>query len=341
MSGSVPHKVVPKPFDYLREFRGFDGELLGVLRVPAFQQGQPEALAKYREELAALKALEGAVDGEELEELKRGEVSAVFSSKSRRSLSLSLMLHSHLFRENETLFLSLTLGGGITGASYRELKVWLQALVRRHPSAFWFWCLEFQKRGAPHWHLLLSLGSNISDDELCDFRDWAASAWVRIAGVGTSSTFDRLRYGVDVRRVYDTSGASVYMVSELSKTASKVRPENAPSGRWWGRGGAFPALAIQPVEFDAFDYRLPFGVVLERLQDIQRLMFPKGYSNYVDSRGFEIEIIPSLHFGAFARYIYGADPEAVAGAWERCVAITTKAKEKNLRDYERLEAIPV
>jgi len=77
-----------------------------------------------------------------------------FSNRSRKRLF-------EMFNRLEIkafLFITLTYGQEFPdgNASKRDLKVFIQRLKRKYPQAAGVWRIEFQKRGAPHFHLLIT-----------------------------------------------------------------------------------------------------------------------------------------------------------------------------------------
>ena len=61
-----------------------------------------------------------------------------------------------------------------------DLKAWSGRLKREYPEAAFIWRLEFQKRGAPHFHMLL-YGVNVS---MKVFRQWLATSWYEVVDSG-------------------------------------------------------------------------------------------------------------------------------------------------------------
>ena len=62
--------------------------------------------------------------------------------------------------------------------SKRDLKIFFQRMIRTFPDACGIWKLEPQKRGAPHYHLLV-WGANYQD-----LLSWVPNNWHDIAGFG-------------------------------------------------------------------------------------------------------------------------------------------------------------
>lgn len=122
-----------------------------------------------------------------------------------------------------------------------HLKAFRKRLQRRYSSFAWaLWVEEFQRRGAPHFHLVLCFGHRVS---LVDFRAWASRAWYEVVG---SDDPAHLRAGVGSVPVHFGKGVASFM-SYLAKEISKGKAKSyqalgvdqetgevLPSGRTWG-----------------------------------------------------------------------------------------------------------
>lgn len=111
--------------------------------------------------------------------------------------------------------------------------------VKRHLNTFLMWCrrrwgkglsyvwfLEFQKRGAPHIHLLLSPIRKRSD------VDAVANAWYRIVASGDEK---HLRAGTRTEQIRKPDGAARYACKYALKTYQKMVPSEYQNvGRFWG-----------------------------------------------------------------------------------------------------------
>jgi hypothetical protein len=110
-----------------------------------------------------------------------------------------------------------------------------QATQKGHHSSFWF--LEFQQRGAPHFHIFTTWAPD---------KDWVAKRWYEIVGsedirhlhAGTRTEF--LRSG--------RAGTISYAAKYAAKLEQKAVPENFENvGRFWGvmgRRGTVAATAF-------------------------------------------------------------------------------------------------
>lgn len=106
--------------------------------------------------------------------------------------------------------------------------------VRRdmgNPSYLWF--LEFQRRGAPHYHLLLDPPpTTLRTDVLGHLRFRVSANWYRIVGSGDSK---HLAAGTRVEKIRKVDGARFYGVKYAQKMRQKTVPEDYRNvGRFWG-----------------------------------------------------------------------------------------------------------
>lgn len=109
----------------------------------------------------------------------------------------------------------------------RNFAAFRGATMRRWDKPSYLWFLEFQRRGAPHIHILL-------DIRLCSRNDprWLSATWYRICATGDER---HLRAGTRIERIRLPEGARHYVVKEASKMYQKVVPESYQNvGRFWG-----------------------------------------------------------------------------------------------------------
>lgn len=87
----------------------------------------------------------------------------------------------------------------------------------------YFWVLEFQKRGAPHFHFIVN--KFVPMDEV-------KKVWFDIVGSGDLKHLDQ---GVEVEFARNTIKAKMYMLKYLEKSYSKDVPDEYKKvGRFWG-----------------------------------------------------------------------------------------------------------
>lgn len=117
----------------------------------------------------------------------------------------------------------------------RHLDTFLKRFKRQFPSTSIVWRLEFQKRGAPHFHLLV-FGVERVD------AAWLSQAWYEIVGSGDEK---HLKAGTQVQAVRDFRGVLAY----ASKYIGKASEDAIDCGRIWGVIGreVLPVRLVQLV----------------------------------------------------------------------------------------------
>lgn len=109
--------------------------------------------------------------------------------------------------------------------NFEDVKIHLDRfkvkLIRKFPKAAFIWKLEFQKRGAPHFHLLVFGVPYLP----CSM---VAQWWYDIVG---SRDQNHLEAGVEVTRVRSLNGVLTYVGKAYMGKAVEGGSEN---GRFWG-----------------------------------------------------------------------------------------------------------
>ena len=109
----------------------------------------------------------------------------------------------------------------------RNLHAFLIALRRRNPGVLYLWFLEFQKRGAPHIHIVVR-GVRVNRDA----QHWVSKTWYRLCATNDPR---HLAAGTRLERLRSQTGGRNYCV----KYAHKMKQKNVPKeyrnvGRFWG-----------------------------------------------------------------------------------------------------------
>jgi hypothetical protein len=126
----------------------------------------------------------------------------------------------------------------------KHLNAYLTWLRRTAGRLSYLWFLEFQKRGAPHVHILSSHPSTKGAKLLRSFRFRTSAKWYDIVG---SEDYKHLQAGTNVQRIRTKDGAAHYAVKYAQKTYQKIVPENYRNvGRFWG---ASRDVKPQPEQF--------------------------------------------------------------------------------------------
>lgn len=156
----------------------------------------------------------------------RGRISS-FSSRSRQRLLERLLSLS----VPPTCMITLTYPRFYPA----DAKVWkkhldnfAKALLYQFPQAWFFWKLEPQKRGAPHFHLVGYLGENLNPTFV---RKWVSYTWYRIV---RSGYHEHLLAGTRVDFIVTPEQVSAYVCKYVAKASTVSYPEWAHPGRFWG-----------------------------------------------------------------------------------------------------------
>jgi hypothetical protein len=111
---------------------------------------------------------------------------------------------------------------------WANMRRWL---ARRGVAGAWF--MEFQERGAPHFHCFLT--GQVPKEEV-------AAAWYQIVGSGDER---HLRAGTGIESLRELHAAGAYAAKYLRKQEQKEVPEGfSDVGRFWG---LFGGLSVEPV----------------------------------------------------------------------------------------------
>lgn len=132
------------------------------------------------------------------------------------------------------------------------------------------WAMEFQQRGAPHFHLAAVLPSRVALDDVTDprtrlvekgLRTWIAETWYELAGHGDIRHLHQHLKAEHTKLADGPRGLAEYLRRELGKGRQKTLPdwladEEHPkgAGRWWGRFGL--QYADVTAELTAGEYQM-------------------------------------------------------------------------------------
>jgi hypothetical protein len=160
---------------------------------------------------------------------KRGKITK-FSDKSR--LRMLSYLHTLVFEK--CLLLTLTYDADYPSDCkdyHGHLGEFRKAIEDAYNYSDVVWKLEFQKRGAPHFHLIMLGVDRVSIPYL-------SGVWHRISGCKSAA---HLAAGFDVKRVSDEDGirnVGAYVCKYVSKLSNAMDNEVGDfTGRYWGHWG--------------------------------------------------------------------------------------------------------
>jgi hypothetical protein len=161
------------------------------------------------------------------------------------------------------LFLTLTYPAKFPDGkrAKRDLDVFLKRLARAYPEVAGIWRIEAQKRGAPHFHLVLLGVEHIP-------HGWVAKAWYEVVASGDAR---HLQAGTEVRRVKSYQHAVHYVSKYLSKEAAAGGGADDGLGEVGRRWGHFGNWRAHLGEFVSFALTHKEAARLSRVLDARRL----------------------------------------------------------------------
>lgn len=172
-------------------------------------------------------------DREAKEVAKRGKITT-WSNKSRFALKCAL---GKVPREalGASLFVTLTYPGEFPppddhGVYKDHLRRFLQEMSREWATAAGIWKLEFQERGAAHYHLLVT---GLGAADLDYVRQWVGVTWYRIVGSGDEKHLRFTLHESTCQKAKSVAGAMSYLAKYVAK-ADQTLPGNF-TGRYWGK----------------------------------------------------------------------------------------------------------
>lgn len=206
----------------------------------------------------------------------RGEIRG-FTPQSRKRL-LECLART---RDVETgLFVTLTYPAEFPTDPkiyHAHLNSLIKRLKRTCPEARGVWRLEFQKRGAPHFHLLI-FGVPHSARNM---RRWFKVAWYQVVGSGD---LKHLEAGTQCDPILSRKHANRY----AAKYAAKVdhEPTDQPTGRLWGHFGQLDQTSLffciltrqQTIEFRRLVVRWLASRGMRYGRRLSRMTAGKGFS---------------------------------------------------------------
>ena len=109
------------------------------------------------------------------------------------------------------------------------LDNYIKSALRIKYKFHYIWRLEFQKRGAPHFHFILLPFTNLDTNQKKSFQRSLKKKWLHF--LKDNSLFTNL-YSTKFIDIENTKSVSAYLSKYMAKTDNQLK-ENSP-GRFWG-----------------------------------------------------------------------------------------------------------
>lgn len=153
-------------------------------------------------------------------------------SKNSRSRLIKLFAQTSFRSYSKMYFLTLTYHEDFP-QEFRAFKIQLDRflkMIRRLDSNLaWIWRLEFQERGAPHYHLVLFWSKKSPKVSELTLKNWVTKAWLTHKACRCE---DCQRYSTKLTELDTFKKGFNYVCKYSAKPDEKTKPVN--SGRIWG-----------------------------------------------------------------------------------------------------------
>ena len=220
------------------------------------------------------------------------------SLAARRRLLWTIAEMAHLFRGG-AWFITLTYGKDAPSAvdSKDHFRKWCRTAKDAGYDAFGLWVLESQKRGAPHYHLLM--GGVLPSTMTC--LKWR---WLTLTGLNGSDMEDRLKYGFDAQ-IYGESQYAMAVEKYLAKVFSREMAKQSQqedamhTGRTWGIiNREYVKIRKNQIEFDEISPEAMRDWLVDRTVRAYHQSGGKMGAVTMDEEGELFKIVQSLstHF---------------------------------------------
>lgn len=225
-------------------YTSIKGRLRVLTREPTFTMVRRNAMLTVKADYPAMKR-------DKWYDHDRGEVRE-FSKASRKRFFEKMMEINWDAIEQPLYFVTLTYpalfptDGAITR---RHLEAFTKKLERKYGKLFYAWKREFQRRGAPHYHLMIA----VEEADLERLQAYVSETWALYAYDGFTGPVnpDDMQAGTQVERVRSPQRAAGYLAEYMCKADQNSVPKEVlvikkgkiidrypaaftNTGRWWG-----------------------------------------------------------------------------------------------------------
>lgn len=191
--------------------------------------------------------------------IPRGERAEIteFSRQSRKRLMQLFASVAETAVRDSAVFIGLTYHRDWpdTPAGCRaQLRAFLKSLRRKYPETAVIWRLEFQRRGAPHYHLLV-VGTSFVDSEL-------VTTWWGDIAHGESEYHGRM--ATNTQQIKTWYHACAYVSKEIAKVSQSKWGEK--NGRYWGvEGRSFLPAVVDEIPLTLSQFSRLKAMVMSRM----------------------------------------------------------------------------
>lgn len=240
----------------------------------------------------------------------------VIRGMSKGSRSRMMQLFSRLDKNTRPLFVTLTYRAAWSdvAGSKRDFRTFQKKLFRAFPGAGLIWKLEFQERGAPHFHFFLW------GVDLQEAREFIPLAWVK--STGEDLTCLRWHYGTlgngnehCVQPVKSWNGVKHYASKYIAK---REEHQERLTGRIWGAVGRVPYSRIISFKINMAD-ALTFRRNFFRAQNMKR----RGRVGFWGN-GYKVDWLILLDYLVKSRDVQNIPDNFPPGWWKSGIPAETE-----------------
>lgn len=209
-----------------------------------------------------------AGNGNTPEDCTRSEIT-MFSKRSRERLAFIASNTDIVFDAMITLTYpqAYPKDGRLVKKHFRAM---LQALRRRGSDLEYLWFVEFQRRGAPHYHVL-TRGLTVDTDT----KHWLSKRWYEICQSGDEK---HLLAGTRLETIRKKDGAKRYCLKYAYKMRQKTVPKDYRNvGRFWGHSKNVTPTPRQEVQCNEDDVVAALQAVGWRYMTGERIYYKVIY----------------------------------------------------------------
>lgn len=208
----------------------------------------------------------------------RGQIKS-FSKRARFRLFF-LLSKLRDITEVKPLFISLTYHYSHTKDTQKHRKdihLWLTELRRYDPGAAYIWRLEYQERGAPHFHLIVYPGTQYRKTKGAEYTAKLSLFWHRIADPNSKA---HESYGFHQRIINDYRMACAYVSKYIAKTDGIDM--NIVGSKHYGNSRNLP------IEIDSL-HIMTEGLAKNLIERIRKWLVYNGKEQYATPEWFNYE----------------------------------------------------
>lgn len=173
----------------------------------------------------------------------RGRVREFSPAARRRLMRLMAEIHTDLY--GVPVFVTLTYHDDWERRDWkRDVKVYLQRVLRLCPGVDYIWRVELQKRGAPHFHLMF-FSPKWDRKQIVSAvnRDALARAWLSLINPDADDV-SFWKYGAKVEPLQSFRKMMKYCSKYVAKQTSQSLGRDEALGRRWGRSATLATETI-------------------------------------------------------------------------------------------------